>query len=168
MIINSIFYNTENPLGVDDNIPADGGLYLVGNANVNPHTGEEFYSIKVGMGINLRDRVSKYRTENPFLFHIDYITVKPPRWSHSTRDTKALRKQYKENIHLFEQFCHNAMFQKNFVRMNGTREWFVVDKQTYLEICEKKFRYFFGNTIDNSQMLCYNKDTSKRNELKGE
>jgi hypothetical protein len=34
------------------------------------------------------------------------------------------------------------MEAKNFVHFEYAKEWFIVDKETYLEICEKKFDFF--------------------------
>ena len=75
MIIDNIFYNTENPLGNRIAIPKQAGLYLVGNVILNPITGETFYLIKVGMSTNLYNRMKEYSTSNPMMFHIDYKII---------------------------------------------------------------------------------------------
>lgn len=144
MIIDNIFYNTENPLGNRMVIPKQAGLYLVGNVALNPTTGEVFYLVKVGMSTNLYDRMKTYSTSNPMMFNIDYLIIeddedysKVPSYRRTTlkgRKIKPIEKQY-----------HKAMEKLNFAHCEYAEEWFVVSKETYLEICAKKFNFFtFG------------------------
>ena len=141
MIINNVFYNTENPLGNREVIPKQGGLYLVGNVALNPVTGEVFHLVKVGMSANLYDRMKNYSTSNPMMFHIDYLIIeddvdysKVPSYKRTTlkgRKIKPIEEQY-----------HKAMENLNFARCEYAKEWFVVSKETYHEICAKKFNFF--------------------------
>ena len=144
MIINNIFYNTENPLGNRTVIPKQAGLYLVGNVALNPTTGEVFYLVKVGMSANLYDRMKTYSTSNPMMYNIDYLIIeddedysKVPSYRRTTlkgRKIKPIEEQY-----------HKAMEELNFAHCEYAKEWFVVSKETYLEICTKKFNFFtFG------------------------
>ena len=141
MIIDNIFYNTENPLGNREAIPKQAGLYLVSNVVLNPLTGEVFYLIKIGMSANLYDRMKVYSTSNPMMFHIDYLIIeddidysKIPSYKRTTlrgRKIKPIEEQY-----------HKAMEELNFARCEYAKEWFVVNKEIYLEICAKKFNFF--------------------------
>ena len=47
---------------------------------------------------------------------------------------------WKENAQNIEELYHMALWRKSFKRHRS--EWFMVDKETYLEICEKGFSYF--------------------------
>lgn len=141
MIIDNIFYNIENPLGNRVTIPKQGGLYLVGNVVLNPITGEAFHLVKIGMSSNLYDRMKNYSTSNPMMFHIDYKVIeddtecnKIPSYRRATvrgRKIKPIEEKY-----------HKAMEELNFTHFEYAKEWFIVDKETYLEICAKKFNFF--------------------------
>jgi hypothetical protein len=141
MIINNVFYNTENPLGNRTSIPKQAGLYLVGNVILNPVTDETFYLVKVGMSANLYDRMKTYATSNPMMFHIGYQVIeddidynKVPSYKRTTlkgRRIKPIEEQY-----------HKAMEELNFTHFEYAKEWFIVSKETYLEICAKKFDFF--------------------------
>ena len=141
MIIDNIFYNTENPLGKRAVIPQHAGLYLVGNVVLNPITGEVFHLIKIGMSTNLYDRMKTYASSNPMMFHIDYKIIdddadfsKVPTYKRTTlrsRKIKPIEEQY-----------HKAMEELNFTHFEYAKEWFIVSKETYSEICTKKFDFF--------------------------
>lgn len=144
MIIDNIFYNTENPLGNRAVIPKQGGLYLVGNVVLNPMTGEIFHLVKIGMSSNLYDRMKTYATSNPMMYHIDYLIIdddtdysKVPSYNRTRfkgRKIKPIEEQY-----------HKAMEELNFAHFEYAKEWFIVSEETYLEICTKKFNFFnFG------------------------
>lgn len=141
MIIDNIFYNTENPLGNRAVIPKQAGLYLVGNVILNPATGEIFHLVKVGMSANLYDRMKNYSTSNPMMYHIGYKIIeddadfsKVPTYKRTTlrsRKIKPIEEQY-----------HKAMEELNFTHFEYAKEWFIVSKETYSEICTKKFDFF--------------------------
>ena len=134
------FLNVADPLGIKSAIPKDCGLYLLGNTVFNPITNEQFYMVKVGMSANLYDRMKGYMTNNPMVFHIAYKIINCQDYSHlpkykqttmKGREVKAVEAQY-----------HQAFEELQFQRFEYAKEWFLVDRQTYLEICEKKFDYF--------------------------
>ena len=141
MIIDNIFYNIENPLGNRAVIPKQAGLYLVGNVVLNPVTDEVFYLVKIGMSANLYDRMKSYSTSNPMMFHIDYKIIeddtdfsKIPIYKRTTlrsRKIKPIEEQY-----------HKAMEELNFTHFEYAKEWFIVSKEIYSEICAKKFDFF--------------------------
>ena len=144
MIINNVFYNTENPLGNRASIPKQAGLYLVGNVVLNPVTGETFYLVKVGMSANLYNRMKEYSTSNPMMFHIDYLIIeddtdysKVPNYKITTLKSRKIKP--------IEELYHKNMEELNFTHFEYAKEWFMVSKETYLEICAKKFDFFkFG------------------------
>lgn len=141
MIIDNTFYNIENPLGNRTTIPKKAGLYLVGNVVLNPITGEVFHLIKIGMSSNLYDRMKSYSTSNPMMFHIDYKIIeddmdfnKVPSYRRATlrgRKIKPIEEQY-----------HKEMEKLSFTHFEYAKEWFIVNKETYFEICNKKFDFF--------------------------
>lgn len=141
IIIGDTFYNTENPLGIRKTIPKQAGLYLIGNVILNPITNEVFYLIKIGMSTNLYDRMKTYATDNPLMFHIDYLIIEDEcdynkipyhAWvPHRTKRIKPIEEQY-----------HNAMEKISLAHCEYAKEWFIVSKETYFEICSKKFKYF--------------------------
>lgn len=145
MIVNyeegPVFYNVENPLGRRESVPKTGGLYLIGNTIFNPLSNEQFFLIKIGMSTNLYDRMKGYSTDNPMLFHIGYkLIINDTDSAHLPR-YKA-RNVYSQKIKAIEEQYHQQMKALNFCRHEYADEWFMVDKETYLEICEKKFAYF--------------------------
>jgi hypothetical protein len=141
MIIDNIFYNTENPLGNRTIIPKQGGLYLVGNVVLNPVTEETFYLIKIGMSANLYNRMKQYSTSNPMMFHIDYKVIEDDadyRKVASYKRTAMVGRKIKP----IEEQYHKAMEELNFTHFEYAKEWFIVSKEIYSEICTKKFDFF--------------------------
>lgn len=141
MIIDNIFYNTENPLGNRAVIPKQAGLYLVGNVTLNPTTGEVFYLVKVGMSANLYDRMKTYSTSNPMMFHIDYLVIEDDTDYSKVASYKRTTLRGRK-IKPIEERYHKTMEELNFARCEYAKEWFVVSKEIYLEICAKKFDFF--------------------------
>lgn len=141
MIIDNVFYNTENPLGSRAAIPKKGGLYLVGNVVLNPVTNEAFYLIKVGMSTNLYNRMTDYSTSNPMMFHIDYKIIEDDvDYSKVASYRKTTLRGRK--IKPIEEQYHKAMEELNFTHFEYAKEWFIVSKEIYFEICAKKFDFF--------------------------
>ena len=137
-----IFYNIENPLGRREAIPHSGGLYLVGNTIFNPVTNEQFFMVKIGMSTNIYDRMKNYSTSNPMMFHIGYKIVNCDDLnlsSYPSYKRKTIQGRYIKEL---EEQYHKAMEDRKFCRFEYAQEWFIVDKATYLEICEKKFDFF--------------------------
>ena len=106
-------------------IPETCGLYLVGSTHFDPILEITYYWIKVGMSVNLVKRLNSYRTENPMIFIADVYEDSPD----LVRDNEFL--------------CHVKLSDVAKAQAQGTNEWFLVDRETYLEICEKGFNYFF-------------------------
>lgn len=144
MIIDNVFYNTENPLGNRAVIPKEAGLYLVGNVALNPVTGEVFYLVKVGMSSNLYDRMKNYSTSNPMMFHIDYLIIEDDMDYSKVASYKRATLRGRK-IKPIEELYHREMERLNFAHCEYAKEWFIVSKETYHEICTKKFNFFnFG------------------------
>lgn len=141
MIVDNIFYNTENPLGNRTTIPKQAGLYLVGNVVLNPITAETFYLIKIGMSTNLYNRMKDYSTSNPMMFHIDYKIIEDDEdygRMNRYKKTALIGKKVKP----IEEQYHRAMEELNFTHFEYAQEWFIVNKEVYFEICTKKFDFF--------------------------
>jgi len=106
--------------GVDyKNIPSYSGLYFLGDSRWNPKTQRPEYWVKIGKGINLSNRLSQYFTCCSQLWPIAY-----------SRDYD------KEN------YYHKRLKKICLALNNHNKEWFMVDEQTYFEMCEKGFSYF--------------------------
>lgn len=106
--------------GIDYNYPACSGLYFVGQTHFNPITKEEFYWVKIGKASNIANRMAGYRTSCPMLYHIDY----------------------RKGSQKAEKVYHILLKSKSIAKCNHNKEWFMVDRETYLEMCEKGFSYF--------------------------
>ena len=141
MIIDNVFYNTENPLGNRAAIPKQAGLYLVGNVVLNPMTGEIFYLVKVGMSANLYDRMRTYSTSNPMMFHIGYKIIEDDMDYSKVASYKRTTLRGRKIKPIEEQY-HKAMEELNFSHLEYAKEWFIVSKEIYSEICTKKFDFF--------------------------
>lgn len=120
----------ENHIVIDEEIhshedPSICGCYLVGSTNFNPYTGETFYWVKVGMSKNIHNRLTSYNTCCPQLFRIDYLECKD-----------------KNMAYRAEEYCHAFLYHNALGKCQHNEEWFLVDRETYLEICNKKFQYF--------------------------
>lgn len=105
------------------------GLYLVGNTTFNPFTNEKFYRIKVGQASDFTKRMKNYATHNPCLWKADFKIVD-------------------DFISSYEEECHRQLTKVSFGIVEGTKEWFEVDRDTYLEICTKGFDFFDFSTLD--------------------
>ncbi len=101
------------------------GLYLIGNTYFNPFTKEEFYWIKVGKSTDIYKRILTYKTHNPMIWEADSIELNT------------------EQMNEFEKLCHRQLKEICKEIAENTNEWFMVSRETYLEICEKKWNYFY-------------------------
>lgn len=106
--------------GINYDTPNEPGLYFLGETHFNPITHEEFYCVKIGRASNLRRRLKEYDTHNPMLWRIDYSV-----------DNEEM-----------EHYYHHRLYDVAIATCNHNKEWFFVDRQTYLEMCEKGFSYF--------------------------
>ena len=106
--------------------PNGSGLYLVGSVHANPETSELYYWIKTGMSAtSVAKRLRSYRTENPMVWIADTLSVDV------------------DNVYEMETACHIALSDVAYGIARNTEEWFIVDRETYFEICKKGFHYFF-------------------------
>lgn len=102
-----------------------GGLYLVGSCNFNPLTDEKYYWIKVGVAKTFKKRMASYRTHNPMLWKNSYFFCEDET----------------QRYHLESQ-CHEILNMKAVGSLSEASEWYEVDKNTYLNICNKGFTFF--------------------------
>jgi hypothetical protein len=98
------------------------GLYFFGNTAYNPETGEVQYWVKIGVGVDLWERARAYRTCNPSAYVIGY---------------KETCQRYRE-----ENEYHKRLEQLALYRNQNNDEWWMVDRETYLTMCEKSFDFF--------------------------
>ena len=117
--------NTFKDDGINYNFPDYGGLYLIGTTHVNPITEEFFYWVKVGRASKIASRMTSYKTCCPMCYYIDFKKI-------TDTDTQQMA----------ETSCHQRLRQVSLATCNHNKEWFLVDNETYLEICQKGFKYF--------------------------
>ena len=94
------------------------GLYLLASTTFNPHTKEKFYWVKVGMTTNAKGRFNAYRTSSPSIYYVDW---------------------HNGDTHL-EVWYQNILQQLMIGRHRS--EWFRVNEDDYLSICEHGFNFF--------------------------
>lgn len=95
------------------------GLYLIGQTNFNPYTDDKQYWVKVGYSANIYRRFKGgYTTTSPCTALLDI-----------TEETD-------------EQHCHSILKQVAIGKCQQNEEWWLVDRDTYLLICNDKFAYF--------------------------
>ena len=111
--------------GINYNAPEYCGLYLVGETHFNPTNMDLFYCVKVGKAINIKKRLNDYNTHCPMLYRIDFKRY----------DTERLAFQG-------ESYYQEKLKKVAIASNNHNQEWVFVDRETYLEICKKGFRYF--------------------------
>jgi len=102
-----------------------GGLYLVGSCNFNPLTDEKYYWIKVGVAKTFKRRMASYRTHNPMLWKNSYFFCED-----------------ETQRYYLESQCHEILNLKAVGSLSEASEWYEVDKDTYLNICNKGFAFF--------------------------
>ncbi len=137
-----VFFNDNNPLGQREAVPKQSGLYLIGNTIFNPLTNEQFFMVKVGMSSNLYDRMKGYATANPMMFHIDYKVINCEGIDLSQYPSYKRANAIGRYIKAIEEKYHQKMEALDFIHFEYAKEWFLVSKETYMEICEKKFNFF--------------------------
>lgn len=116
-------YFTGSELDVFDG--RKGGLYLVGSCNFNPLTDEKYYWIKVGVAKTFKKRMASYRTHNPMLWKNSYFFCED-----------------ETQRYYLESQCHEILNEKAIGSLSEASEWYEVDKDTYLDICNKGFIFF--------------------------
>lgn len=105
--------------GINYTAPTSKGLYFIGETHFNPFTNEKFYWVKIGKSTNLKKRMNQYNTCCPMLWRIGFSD------------------KYDE-----EEFYHDWLYEHCEATCNHNEEWFLVNRETYLEMCEKGFAYF--------------------------
>lgn len=100
-------------------------LYMFGQTAFNPITDTHYYWVKVGLTTNLRSRISNYNSSNPAYYPIDFKG----------------EGFYDNDIYKAEIYYHQILAKISFARSRRNTEWWLVDKDTYLQICNKGFEY---------------------------
>lgn len=96
------------------------GIYLIGQCIFNPYTKEEYYLLKVGESSSVAKRLKQYKTYNPHIFLIDTFKTK--------KENTA--KSLESSCHsILEYFCHFNSYENT--------EWYIVDRDFYLNISKK-------------------------------
>lgn len=110
--------------GINFNVPKESGLYMFGEITFDPQRNKFLYGIKVGLGKDLASRVRVYKTCGSTPFLCDYLLVP------------------EDKLEYAESMFHLALNCVCQARNSHNKEWFYVDKETYLEITSKGFAYF--------------------------
>ena len=104
------------------------GCYLIGNTAFNPMTKEEFYFIKIGKSVNIKKRMKTYSSCCPSITKIDYLTCE------------------EERLNSLENHCHTELWRLGEqVKNRGSREWFRVSREVYLNLCDTGFKNLILN-----------------------
>ena len=101
------------------------GLYLIGCVFMNPYTREEFYWLKVGSSTDLRRRIKEYSSLCPMVWKNSYCYRKD--MNHAREEETKCHKR-------LEMICIERGFRSN--------EWFRVEREAYLDVCQKGFSFF--------------------------
>ena len=107
-----------------------GGLYFMGATYFNPISLNPIYAVKVGLSYSdIGRRIQDYGTYNPFIYH-ERAHVLP----FSACDEAS------------EKMCHSFLSSISIQQMDKESEWYIVDEQTYLYLCEnmKRVSFFAG------------------------
>lgn len=110
--------------GISLDLPTTPGLYMMGEIRYNPLEERNLYLIKIGKGCNLCSRIKDYKTTNPFPYCIDYIEV-----------PNAL-------LTSAESLLQNNLRNHAIAKCQHNREWYLVNEDTYYEMCRLGFHYF--------------------------
>ena len=105
--------------GIDYYAPKEKGLYFIGEVHYDPITEDKFYWVKIGKATDLNNRMKNYNTHNPMLYRFGFSD------------------EYDK-----EEDYHIKLMEKAIAKCNHNDEWFLVDRNTYLEMSEKGFNYF--------------------------
>ena len=92
------------------------GIYFIGDIKYDPLYGKMFY-VKIGSSSNVGKRLKQYRTYNPAFYH----------------DCCALACKRYERA---ETICQNYLSMKCKFVPYYTSEWYIVDEETYWELCK--------------------------------
>ena len=117
--------------GIECSMPEAQGVYLIGSTRYDPKQDKVLYLLKIGKSVNLANRQRSYDTNQPMTFYIDYLLF------NEDDPNKG-----KCNLAWLECIMQNALRTKAIAKDRKSKEWFLFDKETYLEICDKGFAYF--------------------------
>lgn len=110
-----------DPIINERNAPHEEGLYFIGEVLANPHTQVLQYWVKIGKANSAIDeRLDTYGTYCPCCYTID------------------VRKGGTEQ----ESMYHDLLRAYALGKHERSREWFMVDRETYLAMCNEGFEYF--------------------------
>lgn len=110
-----------------DNFPCYGGLYLLGMITVDDNDLDtNLYWVKTGRAAHFCDRFRDYNTHNPHYKCFDTMRI--------DNDTK--RKT-------LEKSAHNVLEKVGIAHCINNDEWFLVSKETYFDIKNYRFNFFF-------------------------
>lgn len=93
------------------------GVYFIGDIKYDPLYGKMFY-VKIGSSQDVGKRLKQYRTYNPAFYH----------------DCCSLAC---EHYKLAETICQNYLYSKCKFTPVYTSEWYIVDEETYWDLCKK-------------------------------
>ena len=93
------------------------GIYFIGDIKYDPLYGKMFY-VKIGSSKDVGKRLKQYRTYNPAFYH----------------DCCSLTCRKYENA---ERICQNYLSMRSKFTPIYTSEWYIVDEETYWDLCEK-------------------------------
>lgn len=99
------------------------GCYFVGMVGMNPITQENYYLVKVGFATDISRRIKQYANTNPMLYHNNCVLCIDGMDEAGYRDG--------------EHNCHLYLARHAIGRAQNSNEWFYVNKETYLELCER-------------------------------
>lgn len=102
------------------------GLYFIGVSYFNPITMIPYYFVKIGKADNIANRLRTYTTHNPMIFH-NNASLPLSLYSLSNG----------------ESMCHHFLQRHSIQAPEYGKEWFAVDKETYLTFCERFQDPFF-------------------------
>lgn len=108
--------------GINLPIPSICGIYLIGTTGYNPKLKKPYFSVKIGKSDWMPDRLNHYYMYSPYMFRIDY-------------------KQCYDNYEQ-EHYYQKKLAKIACGRHSRSKEWYLVDEDTYLEISAKGFKFF--------------------------
>ena len=108
--------------------PSDEGLYLIGQTTFNPFTNEKFYWLKVGKASDFTKRMKTYSTHNPCIWKIDFMPLD-------------------KNTAFVMEISYSSRLKNLMGLETGehSKEWFRVNENDYLDICNKGFKHEIFN-----------------------
>jgi hypothetical protein len=104
------------------NAPEVCGLYFIGETHFNPITDEKFYCVKIGLSNNIKKRMNNYRSCTSMVYPIEFLDA--------------------SNYEELERYYHNLLNKVATYRNQNNEEYWFVDRETYLAMCEQGFSYF--------------------------